>query len=143
MNNNDARIAKLTVAQSGGDIQEVAPNAPPTGTSPPATSFDLVLEMEAGGSVAGNYTLTTTCFDHTDGVHVSAMDPAPPLNGTDNFQSSNWVQNTTTNELNFDNTVPIAIPGGKSGHVFSYTVALVSTNGQQVDATQSPLFTLV
>lgn len=143
MNANDARIAKLTVAQSGGDIQEVAPNAPATGTSSPGTAFDLVLEMEAGGSVAGNYNLTCTCFDHTDGVHVAAMDPGAPLNGSDNFQSANWFQNTTTNELNFDNTVSIGVPGGKSGHVFSYTVALVSTNGQQVDTTQSPLFTLV
>jgi hypothetical protein len=42
MNANDARIAKLTVAQTGGDIQEVAPNAPATGVGPPAPNFDLV-----------------------------------------------------------------------------------------------------
>jgi hypothetical protein len=143
MNANDARIAKLTVAQTGGDIQEVAPNAPATGVGPPATNFDLVLEMEAGSSVGGNYTLTCTCFDHTAGARNPAMDPGSPLNGTDQFAGPNWSPNTATNENTFDQTVTIPVPGGVSGHVFSYTVALVSANGQQVDAIESPLFILV
>jgi hypothetical protein len=143
MNTNDARIAKLTVAQTGGDVQEVAPNAPATGVGPPAPNFDLVLEMEAGSSVGGSYTLTCTCFDHTAGAANNAMKPGAPLNGTDTFAGPNWVGNTATNENTFDNTVTISVPGGVSGHVFSYTIALVSANGQQVDTTQSPLFTLV
>src|SRR5689334_11671449 len=143
MNVNDARIAKLTVAQTGGDVQEVAPNAPATGVGSPAPDFDLVLEMEAGSSVGGNYTLTCTCFDHTAGARNPAMDPPPPLNGPGQFAVSPWTPNTTTNENTFDETSTIPVPGGVSGHVFSYTIALVSANGQQVDAIESPLFILV
>lgn len=143
MNANDARIAKLTVAQTGGDVQEVAPNAPATGVGPPAPNFDLVLEMEAGSSVGGSYTLTCRCFDHTQGAANTAMDPGAPLNGPDTFAGPNWSGNVATNENTFDNTVTINVPGGVSGHVFSYTIALVSANGQQVDTTQSPLFVLV
>jgi hypothetical protein len=143
MNVNDARIAKLTVAQTGGDIQEVAPNAPSTGVGPPAPNFDLVLEMEAGSSVGGNYTLTCTCYDHTAGARNATMDPPAPLNGLDQFAGPNWTPNIATNENNFDQTVTIAVPAGVSGHVFSYTISMVSANGQQVDAIESPLFILV
>jgi hypothetical protein len=150
MNVNDARIAKLTVAQTGGDVQEVAPNAPATGVGGPAPNFDLVLEMEAGSSVGGNYTLTCTCFDHTAGARNPAMEPPSPpvppgsfLNGPGQFAVPPWTPNITTNENTFDQTATIAVPAGVSGHVFSYTIALVSANGQQVDAIESPLFVLV
>ena len=142
MNNNDARIAKLTVAQTGGDVQEVAPNAP-SAVGGPAPSFDLVLEMEAGSAVGGNYTLTCTCFDHTAGASNPAMDPGPPLNGAGQFAVAPWNPNPATNEYTFDQTVTINVPGGVSGHVFSYSIALVSANYQQVDAEESPLFILV
>jgi hypothetical protein len=143
MNVNDARIAKLTVAQTGGDVQEVAPNAPATGVGAPAPNFDLVLEMEAGSSVGGNYTLTCRCFDHTAGAPNPAMDPPGPLNGPGTFAVPPWTPNVTTNENTFDETRTINVPPGVSGHVFSYTIALVSANGQQVDAIASPLFVLV
>jgi hypothetical protein len=143
MNANDARIAKLTVAKSGGDLQEVAPNAPDTGTGTPAPAFDLVLEMEAGANVGGNYTLTCTCYDHTAGAANPAMDPGPPLNGAGQFAVAPWASGGATNDFTFDQTVSINVPGGVSGHVFSYTIALVSANFQQVDTAQSPLFTLV
>jgi hypothetical protein len=143
MNVNDARIAKLTVAQHNGDVQEVAPNAPATGVGGPAPNFDLVLEMEAGSSVGGNYTLTCTCFDHTAGARNATMDPGAPLNGPGTFAVPPWTPNITTNENTFDQTAVITVPAGVSGHSFSYTIALVSANGQQVDAIQSPLFVLV
>jgi hypothetical protein len=142
MNNNDARIAKLTVAQHNGDVQEVAPNAPSV-VGPSASQFDLVLEMEAGSAVGGNYTLTCTCFDYTAGNVNAAMQPPAPLNGPDTFAGPNWSPNAATNEFTFDQTVTINVPGGVAGHVFSYTIALVSQNFQQVDAIESPLFVIV
>jgi hypothetical protein len=144
MNSNDARIAKITVAKTGGDIQEVAPNAPDTGVGSPAPAFDLVLEMEAGASVGGGYTLTCTAFDHTLGAANTAMDPGPPLNGPGTFAGAPWVvSGGATGDFTFDETASIQVPAGVQGHVFSYTISLVSVNHQQIDTKQSPFFTLV
>ena len=144
MNSNDARIAKITVAKTGGDIEEVAPNAPNFGPGSPAPAFDLVLEMEAGGSVGGNYTLTCTAFDHTLGAANPAMDPLPPLNGPGTFAVAPWVvSGGASPDYIFDETVSIQVPAGVQGHVFSYTISLVSASHQQIDTKQSPFFTLV
>src|SRR5437879_9270480 len=77
VNANDGRIAKISVAKTGGDLQEFAPNAPDAGPAPPAGAFDVVLEMEAGGNVGGRYHLFVSCYDLTAGASSAAM--APPV----------------------------------------------------------------
>lgn len=145
MNVNDARIAKIAVAKTGGDLQEVAPNAPDSGAGKPAPDFDLVLEMEAGASVGGNYNLTCSCYDWTAGDVSAAMAPGAPLNGAGQFAVGPWaVSGGATGDFTFDQTATVKVPkSGVQGHVFSYIIALVSANFQIVDTAQSELFTLV
>lgn len=78
MNFNDAEITSLQVSENGApvDIQDDAPNAPAGG------QFNVVLEMVAGGGVAGPYTLVTTCSDRTASAPApAALTPAPHSTG--------------------------------------------------------------
>ena len=141
MNANDARISRLYVTNTGGDVQEAAPNAPNGG--PPATNFDLTLEMEQGLAVAGGYTLVINCYDVTAGDNNAAMaPPTGPLNGPGNFAVAPWVAQPGGDQT-FDQTVTIAVPTGVQRHVFYYTMALVSNNNQIIDIKDSEPFILV
>jgi hypothetical protein len=71
------------------------------------------------------------------------MAPGSPLNGAGQFAVGPWSSGGATGDFTFDQTVTITVPAGVQGHVFSYIIALVSTNFQIVDTAQSALFTLV
>jgi len=144
MNFNDARISRLYVTPTNVDVQDDSPNANPPG--PPAGNFDLHLEMEAGGGVAGGYKLFTIAYDVTTGNNNTALDPpAGRLNGPGNFGvDPPWA--LTGNDRFFQEKQNITIPTGAAAvpnHIFYYTVALVADNFQIVDIAQSEPFILV
>jgi hypothetical protein len=142
---NEARISRLYVVKSGGDVQDATPNAPDQPPNPPALTFNLVLEMEAGGAVAGQYDLHVVAYDLTAGaVNNTMKPPVGVLNGAGNFAAAPW--NVSLGDWTFDQQVPINVPqggNGVTGHIFKYVAALVSHNYQQVDIKESELFVLV
>jgi hypothetical protein len=140
MNFNDAQITSLYVGEDGSakGIQDDAPN------SPAAKDFRVTLEMVAGGGVAGPYELITTCSDVTDTAAASALNPPAPLNGPGAFGNGDWQSNTGTgpNDQVFSHTAVIKPPKVR-GHVYQYTAALRSDNGQIVSIRQSDPFILL
>jgi hypothetical protein len=74
MNANDARIATLYTAQTGGLVEDNSPNA----ASPAAASFDLIVQLEAGnviGQGGGNYTLNFTAINDNTAAPVPTLVP--------------------------------------------------------------------
>jgi hypothetical protein len=140
VNYNDARISRVYVTETGGTVPDDTPNAP-VAPNPPATNFDLHLEMEAGGGVAGGYKLLVTAEDVTAGANNAAMaPPAGPLNGAGNFATAPWV--VSGGDWDFGQKATITVPPGVNEHMFRYNVALLSNNFQISDTAQSDLFIL-
>lgn len=140
---NDARISRLYVTKHGGDVQDATPNAPDQPPNAPAPTFDVTLEMEAGGAVAGQYKLQVVAYDVSAGARNPAMDPpaASNLNGTGAFATAPW--QVVLGDWTFDQTAQITVPSNTSGHIFFYTAALMSNNFQIVDVKESEHFVLV
>ena len=140
MNFNDAEITSLYVSVAGStvDIENDAPNAPAGGP------FNVTLEMVAGGGVAGAYTLAITCSDLTATAPApAALIPAGTLNGPGTFATTPpWTADGTA--YVFNQTVPVGPePAADKGHIYQYTAALFSNNGQVVSIKQSDPFVLV
>ena len=137
-NFNDAKITSLYVNAAGAvsDIADDAPNAPNGG------AFDVTLEMVAGAGLNGAYTLHTTCTDVTaSGPAPASLRPGGVLNAsTDTFGSAaNWKSPSPLyNTFNHSETVTPA--AGVSGHVYQYTAALFTGNGQIVSIRRSDPF---
>jgi hypothetical protein len=140
MNFNDAQITSLYVGEDGSvaGIQDDAPN------SPAGKKFRVTLEMVAGGGVAGPYELITTCSDVTETAPASALNPVAPLNGAGTFGSPEWKTDTGVGPSDqvFSHTAVIS-PPKVPGHVYRYTAALRSGNGQIVSIRQSDPFILL
>lgn len=136
-NFNDAKITGLFVSQAASaDIQDDAPNAPGGGP------FNVTLEMEAGtGLQTSDYTLIVSCEDVTAVAAASTLAPPPgPLNGAGAFGTSGGWGTVNT----FSATDPITPnPATPPGHVYQYTAAVYSKNGQVVSSLQSDLFVLI
>ena len=89
------------------------------------------------------YNVTITCAD------LSAVTPAPAslipgaLNGAGEFGSAAWTH--VGNYWTFQKTQAVngSGPRGGGGHVYQYTVTLVSKNGDVVSIKQSDPFILV
>ena len=145
MSVNDARISRLYVTKTGGDVQDATPNAPDNPPAAAANNFDLFLEMEAGGAVGGKYDLHVTAYDVTAGAVNNAMAPPPPpasfLNGPGDFATAPWTP--VLGDWTLDQRTTIPVPVNVSGHIFKYVAALVSRNYQQVDIKESEPFVLV
>jgi hypothetical protein len=139
-NFNDAKITSLYVNASGtvSDIEDDAPNAPGGGP------FDVTLEMVAGAGLTGAYTLLTTCTDVTaSGPAPAPLTPGAPLNGNDTFGSpANW-KSATSLYNTYNQTVTVNPAPGVKGHVYQYTAALYTGNGQIVSIKQSDPFILL
>jgi hypothetical protein len=139
-NYNDASITAIFVSQTGSpSVQDDAPNSPN-----PSGQFDVTLEMVAGNGLAsGDYTVSITCAD------LSAVTQAPAslipgtLNGAGEFGSATWTH--VGNYWTFERTQAVngTAPRGGGGHVYQYTVTLVSKNGDVVSIKQSDPFVLV
>jgi hypothetical protein len=140
VNFNDARISRVYVTPTGVDVQDDSPNAI---TGNIATDFDLHLEMEQGGGVAGGYQLFTIAYDVTTGANEPALDPPPGfLNGPGTFAvDPPWT--STPPDHFFEQKETITIPNTVPNHIFYYTVALVNDNQQIVDIATSDRFILV
>lgn len=140
MNFNDAQITSLYVGEDGSvaGIQDDAPNAPA------GKKFRVTLEMVAGGGVAGAYELITSCADVTDSTAAPGLKPGAPLNGPGTFAGPEWKVDTGTgpNDSVYSHTAVIS-PPKVPGHVYQYTTALRSTNGQIVSIRQSDPFILL
>jgi hypothetical protein len=140
MNFNDAEITSLYVSVAGLpiDIEDAAPNAPGGG------KYNVTLEMVAGGGVAGPYTLAVTCSDLTATAPAPAvMKPGAPLNGPGNFGTPPWKPAGPLANV-FNETVTVGPePAADKGHVYRYTAALYSNNGQVVSIRQSEPFVLL
>jgi hypothetical protein len=140
MNFNDAQITSLYVSEDGSvaGVQDDAPN------SPAGKKFRVTLEMVAGGGVAGPYHLITTCSDLTDTAPAPALNPGAPLNGAGMFGSPEWKPNTGVGPVDrvFNHTVVIS-PPKIAGHVYRYTAAMHSDNGQIVSILESDPFILL
>ena len=137
-NVNDADITAVYVSQSNSaGVQDDAPNA-----QNPGGPFDVTLEMVAGWSLgSGSYTLKTSCAD------LTTMQPAPAgmipasFSGTSTFGATPpW---KPIPNLYYTYSVNASASGGAAGHVYQYTVSLVSGNGQVVAIRQSDPFVLV
>jgi hypothetical protein len=141
-NFNDAKVTSLYVNAAGAvaDIQDDAPNA-----STPGGAFDVTLEMVAGTGLSGAYSLVTTCIDLTTStVAPASLKPGAPLNGTtDTFGSpANWKSPSPLYNT-FNHTDSVSPPAGAAGHVYQYTAALFTANGQIVSIKQGDPFILL
>jgi hypothetical protein len=143
MNFNDAEITSLYVSDPGNplDIENDAPNAPGGG------GFNVTLEMVAGPALTGPYTVAVTCSDLTLTATAAApLIPANPgpLNGPGNFGAAPWWTPAGPLANVFNQTVPVGPePPADAGHIYQYTAALYSSNGQIVSIKQSDPFILV
>jgi hypothetical protein len=137
MNFNDAEITSLYVSENG--IQDDAPNAPAGGT------FNVILEMVAGAGLTGPYTLVTTCSDLSATASAPAvLIPGGALNGSGNFGSgAGWTPAPPLANVFNQSEVVGPEPAPDKGHVYQYTAALYSSNGQIVSIKQSDPFVLV
>ena len=98
--------------------QEVVPNAPATSTGTPASSSVLVLDTDAGSSVAENYTLTRTCYGHTAGAVYSTLARSAPLDSAGAFAVAQRASGGATDDFTFHATVPIPVPSRVAAHAF-------------------------
>jgi len=138
-NVNDAEITAIYVSQTNSPgVQDDAPNA-----QNPGASFDVTLEMVAGWTLgSGTYQLLVSCADITTMAPAPAsMIPAFPPAGTPTFGESPQWKPITNLYYTYSDTETAG--GGASGHVYQYTVVLLSGNGQAVSIKQSDLFVLV
>lgn len=142
-NFNDAKITSLYVNADSAvsDIEDNAPNAPGGG------KFDVTLEMVAGEGVAGPYKLITSCTDLTDPTAATAaLTPGGLLNGAGSFATApEWKKVPPlglTQYQTFNHSVKVG-PAPAPGHVYQYTAALHSDNGQVVSIRQSEPFILL
>jgi hypothetical protein len=139
-NYNDGAISAIFVAQTTSPtVEDDAPNSP--NASGP---FDVTLEMVAGNGLAsGDYNVGISCAD------LSAMTQAPAslipaaLNGAGEFGSAAWTHVGNYWTFRQTQTVNTAAPKGGGGHVYQYTVTLVSKNGDVVSIKQGEPFILV
>ena len=144
-NFNDAEITSLYVGQqTSPGVQDDAPNAPGGGP------FNLTLEMVAGtGLQTEQYTLAITCSDLSATSAAPAgsplIPPSGPLNGPGNFGEGPWLQSGTSGQW-WTLSVPVLVgpePVGGQGHVYQYTAALYTKNGQVASVKQSNPFILI
>ncbi|MFG6196523.1 hypothetical protein [Nonomuraea sp. JJY05] len=141
MNSQDARIARIYTTQTGNKVSDPTPNAPDVAGKPPATAYDLVVEIEAGNNVIDNapYTLLITSLDDTTGTAVTALDPAVPAQ---KFSSPPF----TNVGLDFVLVHAFSIPvpaAGVQNHLFHYNAVMYNGNFQIVSVLTSEQFLLV
>jgi hypothetical protein len=148
MNANDARLVRLFTAETGSKVPDDTPNA---SLGAPQTTFDLVLEGEAGNNIGGTgapYTLTITCFDWSTGNLADAsMNPTIPAQTFDGSATTPvlWKRSGTNFLTQQVFRIPAAgaLPGTVKGHLFTYTVSLVTQDFNIVSTLQSNLFVVV
>ncbi|MDF5756967.1 hypothetical protein [Spongiactinospora sp. TRM90649] len=141
MNPKNARIARIYTTQKGGRVADTTPNAPDVAGEMPGTSFDLVVEIEAGPETMTKapYTLAVSAIDDSTGGGASTLEPdIPPQSfSTPPFRC---VGPDFVLVQNFNIPVPAT---GVRGHLFHYTAVLHNANFQIVSMQSSERFLLV
>ena len=140
MNANDATLTELATAQTGGMVQDDAPNAPASG------GFDLIIGAVAGsalGSSGAPYALTISAIDLT-----TVSQPWPPQILHQAFDvGSGWKLSGTGPDYECTQTIPTTVPGGPggalAGHALQFVASLVSQGAQIVAIRQNDPFVLV
>jgi hypothetical protein len=140
-NFNDAQITDLYVSEHAAPgVQDDAPNSPAGG------KFNVTLEMVAGtGLLSSDYTLVISCTDVTAAAPAPAtLVPGTPLNGSGSFGTGTGWSASGPGYSVFSYSLEVGPePAGDSGHVYQYTAAVHSKNGQVISLMQSDLFLLV
>jgi hypothetical protein len=145
MNANDARIANLYTAQTGGLVKDNSPNI----GSPRATSFDLIVQLEAGnviGQGGGNYTLNFTAINDNTATPEPTLVPAGnPFN--EQFLAPHW-QASGVDFVRTGPSQPVGIlrfniPVGNLTGRFHYNLEFVGSSFQFTDLWESNSFILV
>jgi hypothetical protein len=145
INANDARIANLYTTQAGGLVENNSPNAGP----PRATSFDLIVQLEAGraiGQGGGGYTLNFTAINENTGAPEPALVPAGnPL--LEQFLAPDWQASGTdfarTGTGQPAGILRFNIPVGNLTGRFHYNLDFVSSDFQVTDLWESNSFILI
>ena len=142
---DDARIVKLYTSQTSEIVEDNRPNAGP----PRGTSFDLIVQLEAGnviGQGGGDYTLNFTAINENTGA------PEPPLVPVGNpfserFLAPDWqargaefVRTGTGQPIGI---LRFTIPVGNLTGRFHYNLEFVSANFQVTNLGESNSFILV
>ena len=145
MDANDARIANLYTAQTDGLEEDNSPNAGPSR----ATSFDLIVQLEAGkaiGQGGGDYTLSFTAINENTGAPEPALVPAGnPL--LEQFLAPDWQASGTdfarTGTGQPAGILRFNIPVGNLTGRFHYNLDFVSSDFQVTDLWESNSFILI
>lgn len=140
MNPTDAQIVRVytqvTPPPGVAGVAEASPNFIGPG-APPALTFDVAVEAEAGAILASSgqpYTLVLYAYDVNLGVRVPPLDvPLPGVFIGPSWPSFQWVT-----------TIPLGAVPYIPGDVYKYTAALTSNMGPNAIASfmDSPLFIL-
>ncbi|CAO5155071.1 DUF4352 domain-containing protein [Frankia sp. AiPs1] len=149
MNASDARIAAIYTAQPGGIVKSLTPNA----GSPKLTTFDLIIQLEAGnvlGQSLANYTLNVTAVNENAVKAEAGLVPVGnpfkeefngPVGPDWKPSGSDFVRtgaSEPTGILRFKIHIPVDLTGR-----FHYNLELVSAGFQVVDLAESDAFLLV
>lgn len=145
MNANNARIAKFYTSQTSGLAEDNSPNAGP----PRATSFDLIVQLEAGnviGQSGGDYILNFTAINENTGAPVPALVPAgSPF--VEKFLPPDWqarrVDFVRTGAGQPAGILRFNIPVGNLTGRFRYNLEFVTSDFQVTDLWESNSFILV
>jgi hypothetical protein len=143
LNANDAQLIEILTCQHTSTVEDNAPNAP-GGNQNPATSYDVVVEGNAGNVIGHSlapYTLTVTAIDLTTMAAVPSLSIGPLAQ---TFNPTLWTSSGPDDYVTqqpFTITLPAVNPF--AGHVLQYVASLVSANDEIVSILQSELFTLV
>ena len=139
MNLTDAQIVRVytqvTPPPGAAGVAEASPNF--IGGAPPAPTFDVVVEAEAGAILAFSnqpYVLVLYAYDVTQGVSAPPLNvPLPGAFGPPSWPSFQQVT-----------TIPLGPGAYIPTHVYKYTAALTSNVGPNAIASfmDSPLFIL-
>lgn len=155
MNPNDARIVRVYTQETGGATAH-ADNTAPNATQPArAATFDVVIEVDAGGVVAGGaggYSLYLVTVDETTGATLPApftlRVPAPPA--TNNFsQAAPWVAVGGGGNPDYELLAVITLPVANIPvppplpHILKCYASLVSAGNQFVNTVESEPFVIV
>jgi len=155
MNANDARITRVYAQETGGGIAAIE-NPAPNATQPgKASQFDVVIELDAGGIVAGGSGTYTVQLITVDVTNDCTVIPTAPF--TQNISGSfstaaPWVAVGTGGNPDYELLtvitlpvagIPISAPFLSLPHILKFYAALISAGNQLVSVVESEPFVIV
>ncbi len=140
MDADDARLVRIYSAETGSFLENNTPNA---ATPTAATSFDVVIEGQAGsakGTSGQGYTLRFDAFDLTAVTLIGSISQI--VTGQNFSTGFGW---TALPGGDFSNVWQRNFPvtATMKSHIFQYTASLVTANNDVVSFVQSEPFLIV